>query len=309
MGVIRALTDKLEISGYRVDTYDSLDAFEQRAKQLESFQQLRAVVSAGGDGTATAVASRIASTVPLWLCPLGTENLLARYLGMTADPDQAVASISRLQTRSLDAGLANGRLFLIMVGIGFDAEVVRQVHTRRKGHIRRYQYWLPIARNSIFYSFPRLRIVAESAIHNVKESKGLSAVALNAADGRAIDSQEAAWVFLLNLPRYAAGLDIAPDACGEDGLIDICAFKQGGLLRGLYYFARLRLGIHSSMSDFSHQRASKFRVEAVLPDESQISYQLDGDWGGYLPLDIESLPGRLLVVEPMSQKTSSARTL
>jgi len=177
---------------------------------------------------------------------------------------------------------------LVMVGVGFDAEVVRQVHARRTGHIRRYHYWLPIAQTVMSYRFPRLKLVAYSAIVAVDKSSNPSSL---------ID--EAAWYFLLNLPRYASGLDIASNAQGDDGLIDICGFKHGGFLRGLYYLLCLRLGIHSANSDFSHQRAAKFRIEPVSTEERSVSYQLDGDWGGYLPLEIESLPGRLRVIEPV----------
>jgi len=305
MDVIGLLSSTLSKSGFNAESHDSLDVFERRVEQLGSTNQLRAVVSAGGDGTAAAVAARVPCGIPIWLCPLGTENLLARYLGMTTDPAQATAAISRLKTRSLDAGLANGRLFLIMVGVGFDAEVVRQVHTERKGHIRRWHYWLPILKTVFRYRFPALTLTVpilsdvslvqrESSTQVPTEEKFQPT---NLACGRSV---EAAWFFFLNLPRYASGLDLAPDAKGDDGLIDICAFKHGGFLRGLYYFARLRTRTHRSLSDFLHRQSSKFRIEVRETHSAQVSYQLDGDWGGYLPLEVECLPNRLCIVEPIT---------
>ncbi len=299
LDVIRALSSRLTESGYCVEDYDSLDVFHARSKELIDRGELRAVIAGGGDGTAAAVAARISSDVPLWLCPLGTENLLARYLGMTSDPDQAVASISRLRTKAIDAGLANGRLFLVMVGVGFDAEVVHQVHSQRTGHIRKYHYWLPILRTAMSYRFPSIKLVADSPIINVKKPVPIDDVQVTETSTSSRESHEATWYFLLNLPRYASGLNIAPNAQGDDGLIDICAFKRGGLFSGLYYFARLRLGIHAAHSDFSQLRAAKFRIEPASPEARNISYQLDGDWGGYLPLEVECLPGRLRVIEPI----------
>ncbi len=303
--VIDLLASNLSKSGFRAETHDSLDAFKNRVDHLARNNQLRAVIAAGGDGTAAAVAARVPSAIPLWLCPLGTENLLARYLGMTTDPAQATAAISRLKTRSLDAGLANGRLFLIMVGVGFDAEVVRQVHTQRKGHIRRWHYWLPILKTMFCYRFPTLTMTELNSSDDSSDSKESSLLDFSRGELKHANlprgrSMEAAWYFLLNLPRYAAGLDIAPDAKSDDGLIDICAFKHGGFIRGLVYFARLRTRTHANLSDFLHVRSSKFRIEASPTQNAKVSYQLDGDWGGYLPLEVESLPNRLCTIEPIT---------
>ena len=298
LSVIHALISKLREANYDVESHDSLDFFHQRVDELSTSNRLRAVIAAGGDGTATAVAARIPSSIPMWLCPLGTENLLSRYLKMTREPEQALASINRLQTRTLDAGLANGKLFLIVVGIGFDAEVVRQIHVNRRGHIRRWHYWLPIFKTAIRYRFPLLRLTdfgsTNSWIGSTPEVQKYSSSEIT--QQRTID---AAWFFLLNLPQYAAGLEIAPDAKGDDGLVDICAFKHGGLFRGLAYFARLKLGIHRNLADFVHTRSAKFRIESISSPQTEVSYQLDGDWGGCLPLEIESLPSRLCMIEPV----------
>ena len=302
--VIGLLGSTLSKSGFSIETHDSLDVFEKRVGQLVSSNELRAVIVAGGDGTAAAVAARTPPLTPLWLCPLGTENLLARYLGMTVDPAQATAAIHRMKTRTLDAGLANGRLFLIMVGVGFDAEVVRLVHTRRKGHIRKWHYWLPILKTVFRYRFPVLRLKEPFTSVQLPDGKELPVKDFpirTLGDTRQACSRtlEAAWFFLLNLPRYAAGLDISPDSRGDDGLIDVCAFKYGGLFRGLYYFARLRTGTHAKLSDFICLQSSKFRIEVGQATDLQVSYQIDGDWGGYLPLEVECLPNRLSVIEPV----------
>ncbi|MDZ4848392.1 MAG: diacylglycerol kinase family protein [Pirellulaceae bacterium] len=271
--IVDGLSNKLCSEGFIAHAHTSLDAFQEQSDLLTQSNRLRAVISAGGDGTASAVAARVPASTPLWLCPLGTENLLARYLGMTTDPNQTAVAITRLKTHKMDAGLANGKLFLIMVGVGFDAEVVRQVHTNRRGHIRRWHYWFPILRSMFQYRFPKLKL-----------SNG--------------ESIEAAWYFVHNLPQYAAGLMIAPQAVSNDGLLDVCAFEKGGVWNGLRYFANIRLGRHQNCPDFSHRRISSFRIESTSQNSSNISFQLDGDWGGYLPVEIECLRDRLCLIEP-----------
>ena len=55
----------------------------QEAAQLLTAGQLRAVVAAGGDGTIRLIAEQTPPGTPLVVLPLGTENLLARYLELT----------------------------------------------------------------------------------------------------------------------------------------------------------------------------------------------------------------------------------
>jgi diacylglycerol kinase family enzyme len=278
--VIDAHVEKIQQAGFEVISHDSLDAFENHAKQLFDESKLRAVVAAGGDGTASAVASRVHSTVPIWLCPLGTENLLARYLQMRAEPSLAAASICDLRTRQLDAGLANNRLFLIMASVGFDADVVRRVHTNRRGHIRKWHYWLPILQSIFTYRFPRLQLRTFSP------------------ETTSPDSCEAAWCFVMNVPRYADGLSIAPMAIDADGKLDACTFKQGGFWNGLRYLRNVRRGTHLRLADFEHTRITCVQIDPPTDATVSIAYQLDGDFGGYLPLEIKALPKRLTMIEP-----------
>ena len=86
------------------------------------------------------VVNSIPVGVPLAILPLGTENLLAKYLQIPPDPERVADLICAGRTVPLDAGRANGRIFLLMVGCGFDAEVVRRLHAAREGHISHLDY-------------------------------------------------------------------------------------------------------------------------------------------------------------------------
>jgi diacylglycerol kinase family enzyme len=98
-------------------------------------------------------------------------------------------------------------------------------------------------------------------------------------------------MFGFNLPLYALGIPIAPEAEGTDGLLDMVAFTRGGLssvVRYLWHAMRRR---HGALSDTMLFRTRRVRLEADgVPD---VAYQLDGDFGGTLPVDIEVLPGQL----------------
>jgi diacylglycerol kinase family enzyme len=77
------------------------------------------IVSAGGDGTATAIAERLVKTKKcLGVLPLGTANLLARDLGIPLTLETAIAGLAAMKLIEIDAGEVNGRVFLHKVVVG-----------------------------------------------------------------------------------------------------------------------------------------------------------------------------------------------
>lgn len=77
------------------------------------------IVSAGGDGTATAIAARLAGTPKcLAVLPLGTANLLARDLGVPLAIETAIGSLTQMVPVEIDAGEVNGQLFLHKAVVG-----------------------------------------------------------------------------------------------------------------------------------------------------------------------------------------------
>lgn len=79
------------------------------------------------------------------------------------------------------------------------------------------------------------------------------------------------------------------DADGSDGLLDLCTFEHGSFWQGLRYLTGIFAGDCNSWSDCQKKRVRKVRLESDQP----VPVQLDGDPAGFLPLDVEILPGRL----------------
>ena len=100
------------------------------------------------------------------------------------------------------------------------------------------------------------------------------------------------------MPDYAGGLRVAPEAVGTDGLLDLCTFNNGSLWNGLKYLGFVKLGLHRALRDCQigprDARCESSRTSAV-------PYQLDGDPGGLLPVDIQVLPERVTLVAPESR--------
>ena len=229
--------------------------------RLQGTGELRAVVAAGGDGTVSLLANELPPEIAFAILPLGTENLLAKYLGLTADPDRIAQLIDAGETARLDAGRANGRLFLVMASCGFDADVVSRLHSNRKGHIRHSSYVRPIVDAIVSYRYPKIRFWVDESTKSFA--------------GR--------WAFVFNVPRYAMNLPIVDDADSMDGELDLCTFRGGNLLRGLLYLVAVLTKQHRRWNESKIKRFKKLRIESDEP----VPYQLDGDPGGVLPLEIE----------------------
>jgi diacylglycerol kinase family enzyme len=273
--VVEQVVEELTGLGYRAEVFTDIDRLSETATERLANGSLRAVVAAGGDGTVSLVVNRTPPDVPVMAIPFGTESLLARYLKVTANPGGICRVIQRGAVVRLDAGQANGHIFLLMVGCGFDAEVVRRLHQQRGGHIRHLSYLKPIFQSIRSYEYPELRIYSDASNDGEPQIR-------------------ARWAFVVNVPRYAMGLGIAPDADGADGWLDVCTFRQGSLWKGLAYLAGVVMGRHQSWDDCVTLRAQRVRIES----DSPVPYQLDGDPGGYLPLDIEVLPRRVTLLVP-----------
>lgn len=254
-----------------------LEQFTTGVAQLQAAGELHSVVAAGGDGTAAEVVNRLPPGVAIALFPLGTENLLSRAIGQTATPQAVFETLTAGERVDFDAGSANGRLFLTVLGAGFDAAVVERAHQLRRGHINHWHYFRPIQEAIRRYHFAELKITATKA----------------GAEPETV-TWSARWAFVFNLPSYAARLPIAPQAVGTDGALDLCTFRRGSFWHGLRYLASVILKRHQRLADYSALRVTRLRIECDEP----APYQLDGDPGGQLPVEVEVLPARVRLIIP-----------
>ena len=280
---IEKLCQELEWLDFEVRAESNVKKLAEDAQIALADGTLWGVVAAGGDGTAALVANSTAPGTPIAVLPLGTENLLAKFLELPTDPASIAQIIAEGEIVRLDAGRANDRLFLIMVGCGFDADVVRRLHRDREGHIQHWSYAKPILDAIRSYDYPEIRIYCLDPDDNEGSPH--------------VDSQPsivARWAFIANVPRYAGGLQLTPHAIGDDGLLDVCTFKHGSLWNGLMYLGGVALGQHESWSDCTIRRMKRLRIES----DAEVPYQLDGDPGGVLPIEIQVLPERLTLFVP-----------
>lgn len=237
---------------------------------------LVAIVAAGGDGTLTDVANRYPG-VPACPFPLGTENLLAKYLGIPLDGEAAARIIAAGYRRRFDLGLADDDTkFLIMGSAGFDAEVIRRLHETRRGNISHLSYASPIFQTAMNYSFPKLIVKAEGQTEPI----------------------EGSLVVVSNFPAYAFKLPVNPDAEPADGLLTVRVFQKPGLWEFAKYAAQVVRRKHLDRPDVRVITTTAATIES----EVAVPVQIDGDpfgaTSGKTSFKFQCLPGELELFAP-----------
>lgn len=273
--VVPRYAEECQRLGLRAWPCESIDDLATQVSQLSGEGRLRAAVAAGGDGTVSLLAARLPSGTPIQVLPLGTENLLAKHFALPVDPEAAARVSADLRIERIDAGEANGRPFLLMFSCGLDAEVVRRLHTERTGHIRHFSYAKPIFGSLRTYPYPIVNAYCDE------------------------DWQVAGrWAMVFNLPRYAMRLQFAPSADPDDGLLDLCVLKRGQLLHAARYLAGVVSRRHLQMPDVAIRRSARIRIDS----EDEVPYQLDGDFVGFLPVELTIRRSAVALVVPAANR-------
>ena len=261
--LVRRLIGKLAKLGISTEVAWTLDERQTLLTEAESRPGCRCLVAVGGDGTVSALINE-QPNIPLTVLPAGTENLAAQHFGLRRNTAALARNIAAGRVVRTDLGNAAGRRFLLMTGFGFDGDVVTRHHRSRttpSGKVKpthRAAYVEPILRSSLFYRFPHINVKIEDP-------------------GRE-ETLRGTTVFIFNLPRYALGLPFAPQACQDDGLLDLVVFRDPGPFKALYYLWRVFRGTHLDHPGVYHRRVQRLTVTS---DET-IPVQLDGDPAGFL---------------------------
>ncbi len=265
--------DVMAISGVRLDIAETghrghATALARRAER----EGATLVVAAGGDGTIAEVANGLAGTdCKLGIIPLGTANVLAHELGLPFAPRDVAASLAFGRTRLVWPGVARGaegeRLFVQMIGAGFDAQVVQKLCLPLKRAVGRAAYVAQTLRELGRYRFPPIGLHIDgqaTTTHSVIVSKG---------------------------HLYAGRYTLAPGATPTAPGFAVALFDRPGVIPALLYGAALPLNLLPRMPGLRLVRAHEVAIDS--PD---VPAQSDGDAAGAGPLRIADAAAPIRVV-------------
>jgi len=221
------------------------------------------IVTWGGDGTINEVANGMfRSDVPLGVIPGGTANLFVRELKIPLTISGAVRMIAAGKTRQISVGEANGRYFLLMVGIGFDSAVVKNVDWNLKKRLGKFAFGISAWNTAFQYKFPRFHI------HAAGEKK------------------ECVFAVICNAREYAAYFVLTPEADISDDYFYVCLFKNPGVMSMTWYAFHALARRHKKLDSVEVFRTTE--LEVTGPGE--LAVQADGELIGALPMKFRIFP-------------------
>ena len=181
------------------------------------------IIAIGGDGTINKVASILANTeVSLGLIPMGSGNGLAKHLGISMNPLEALQRALDGKPTKIDACTINNKMFFCTAGIGFDASVADTFDKRGKRGLLNY------------------------IIAIILTLRSYKPIEIELASG---EKEELFLLTFANANQYGNNAYIAPNANIQDGQFEIIKIKKNNIFILISVSIRLFLkNVHKSNS-------------------------------------------------------------
>lgn len=245
------------------------------------------VIAVGGDGTANEVVngffkadgSPVSLRAAASFIATGTGSDLVRTLGVPRNPFEAVAHLACSARRRLDLGRVTFtgkqgapavRYFINVAGLGLDGDTVARVNRTTKicgGFV------------SFLWGTVASLILYRNQVMRIK------------VDGQPVYHGPVTFLAAGNGRFFGGGMQVAPHAIMNDGFLDVIIaydFSKPGLLANL---PRVYRGAH-----LSHPHIKSLSGRHILIDAAATALlNLDGEQPGCAPVEIEILPGALVV--------------
>lgn len=226
------------------------------------------IIFAGGDGTFNDIANSVCRNEkrpPLGYIPCGTANDIGKNLRISKNVKKALKVILKGETVWHDAGFANGKYFMYVLGAGTFTSVSYKTKQRMKRVLGR-----------VAYAFDMMKELTHPTLINAKLT----------VDDKEIEIKNSPLILVLN-SRSVGGIPFNKRGHLNDGLFDVIVVKK--FFGHLYSIGRLMLlgtikgKDHTSVYDF--YRGKKVKIES----ETEIAWTIDGEEGPHGSVEIENL--------------------
>ena len=271
-----------------------------------------AVVAVGGDGTVGALAGVVAAAGGTYgIIPAGRGNDLARVLGIPIEPAAAVAVLTCGRSRQVD-----------LIGVSIpgwpDSVVAGSVYAgvpSVAGEIANASRWLtgpmvyPVAALRALARWQSASFRVECAALGPSEADSevpadvLSTVspAVPPAVSPAVHEFAGYAVVIANSAYFGAGMQVAPPALIDDGILDIVLMRHGPRLAFVRALMKIKDGSHVELPQISLERSA----EITLTISRDLPAAADGEalpgampLPAGVPLRIRALPSALTILAP-----------
>jgi len=235
------------------------------------------IIACGGDGTINEIAQgMVGSPVPLAILPAGTANVLANEMGLGSGLESAARSLATWEPHRIAAGrICNSegasRYFLMMAGVGLDARIVFDLNAALKRRWGKLAYWMA--------GLTQLGRPLEQFEVEI--------------DGR---TYRAGFALFARVRNYAGDLEIARRVTLLDDTFEVVLFEGRRPLRYLLYLGAVVTHRLYGLRGITMLRARSARF--LAPAGQQAHIQVDGEYIGTLPGEVEFVPGAITLLIP-----------
>ena len=285
--VLSTLNSVFRSAGIDWDVSITKNAGDGAAQARKAAEEGADVVAAyGGDGTVAEVAAGLIGTnVPLAIRPGGTANAMSSELNIPQTLRQAAELVCNEQAmvRKIDMGEANGRHFILRVGVGFEAAMVEMADRELKDRFGNFAYLWAAVQNLVQPQIASYRLVLDG---QEVETEGITCIIANSG----------------NLAQR--NLSLLPGIDISDGLLDVIVIQPAGL--------RLFVELVGGMTGLMNMEANGGNTDAQgvrtvqwwqarqveLTSTPAQSVQLDGEVLSTPSVSCRILPQTISVITP-----------
>lgn len=232
----------------------------------------------GGDGTVNEGISGLAELEErpaFGFFPLGTVNDLARALGISMDPKEAIQQVEQYQTKKLDIGKINQAYFMNVVAIGTIPETLNETSIEEKTKFGKLAYVWNGLKSFMGNKSHDFRLILDGKEQLIHSS-----------------------TLIVGLTNSIGGFEqLLPNAEINDGLCHLIYLKDESKIETLQAVPELLRGVEGESEHLNYQTFKEGTIELVSEEKLQVN--VDGDSGDELPIDIRILSGHLNVYCPV----------
>jgi|LGOV01.1.fsa_nt_gb diacylglycerol kinase (ATP) len=269
---IKILSDELLNSGHiikRVATKKENDTCIETLKAIKNNFDL--IIVAGGDGTINEAASTLASeksNIPLGIFQFGSVNDFATYLKITNNPYEYVDLVNRMNTIKIDLGKIGNKYFINVAAGGLFTNVAHDTPREMKAILGKNAYYL----------------------HSIKDltDKGIYASNLTFITNDMEITDDFYFFLVSNSPSIGGFNKLAPTAEIQDGLLDCIFVKKTKFIDKIELSIQILSGKHIENENVLYFKTKKIKI--INNSEDEFEYDIDGELGGHLPIEIEVAP-------------------
>jgi YegS/Rv2252/BmrU family lipid kinase len=249
----------------------------QRLTREAVEQDFEVVAAHGGDGTVMEVTYGLLGTsVPLAIFPGGTANVMAAELGISTDLNLAVGLLASgsYDLRKIDIGSAGEHKFILRIGIGFEADMMKSADQELKNRFGQLAY--------AFSALNEMRNLTQTT-YKLK------------LDGESVKAQGVSCMIANSGNVAIGGLRLSHKMDVSDGLLDVVIFRTVDL-KALISVTTAMLAQEEAteLPEVQHWQCKKVAVETNPPQ----TISVDGEIIEQTSISAHVMPQALSVIVP-----------